>query len=274
MKNGLTILLVTAGFIAEVSGQNLLEKVRLGAVNIQMENLEYSDYTSCLNMTKTTFIEAFKKEVANYLKQDGIEEYIKDVASSRGEEGLDELSMEAADVAENEVVVKSGVSEDEFYECRSNKMMTDVTRLSNENMAQISEDFSAALLSAVNEEDLTITLPLYKNRKLVSYLSEEQSSEMIKSFDPKFSGKALQSVIFASQDGFLAIVKFYEEELPNFYKSSPYDNVVTFSAKPFDTSKLLDPSQLGQWAVIESVWIEALDLPLPQGKVKIELHFK
>ncbi len=268
-----TIVVLFVSFTG-LRAQGIKQEIIDEALKLVNRDLDEFDYTSCLEMNRQTYMNEFRSMLNEYFDQEDMDEYLDEVETLGGEE-IDYAAEDAWDFAHNEIVESSAVTRNEFLDCQAEKIEADVTESVKRHQGDVNEALQSYMQrNSISEETIDVSLPLYKNRTLVSYFNQEQSTMMVKNFDPDFREKALPSVIYASNDDLSAVVSFYEGELTDFHKTKLDERTTVFSAEPFALDNLLQPGMIGKWSQIESVWIEELKAPFPQGKIKIEIHFE
>lgn len=248
--------------------QDTKQQITTEALNMLEEGLNEFDFSSCLKQDRATLVANYKKSIANFFQEEGTMDYIKEEMEYAGSDAIYSIAGEALDFAQYQVLERSGVDEDDFYDCQA------------ELMQNISEDYQSEadmmLTSAfaVPAGDIDVSLPVYEGSKLVSYLNREQSTQMLKQLYPGTQGEFPQAAIYASSDDFDKIVAFYADALDGFVQARAHEKAIAFSTETFDFSKLMTIDGAKTWAMLESVWIEKLDYAMPEGDVKIEIHWK
>jgi len=111
----------------------------------------------------------------------------------------------------------------------------------------MNRDEGIAMLNQVMQQNAksigtdSVTLPIYKNAKVMSHFNASQSSEMMSGITGTPNMKALPALVLTSSDNIKSVVIFYEKKLKGFKKHSIDGDILFMKGGPekFDMLKHL-----------------------------------
>jgi len=190
-------------------------------------------FLSCMGVSKNKCSSATKKAAADC-----------DYLFPKGNElmGDESAFKQHGECIESHILKYTGTNADKLDSCDT--MLGDGT---TGNEPPVSMDEGIAMLNQVMQQNAksigtdNVTLPIYKNAKVMSHFNASQSSEMMSGITGTPNMKALPALVLTSSDNVKNVVTFYEKKLKGFRKHSIDGDILFMKGGPekFDMLKHL-----------------------------------